>query len=465
MNTIEVLRKFEKDTRSTYNTEVYITGGFVRDLLRKKKNTDLDVVVRFVPLDDIQKYLSAFGKAKKITLSQHNGVSETTFVSFRADGDEMEAQISSPKGVKRGSSDIKATLKQDSSQRDFTINAMYIPISRISTKNVIDYWGGKNDIAGRQLLTIGSAKARFTQSPIRVMRAFALASRLNYNIAGHVKAAIVENAYLLKSVPQEAIRAEFEEILLSQKPSVCLKMMQKLGVLKVILPELNDCAYCVQDKKYHKYNVFNHLVYTCDYSEPNLILRLAGLFHDIGKPISKSDGSSEKITFHKHEVIGARLAAVILKRLCFDNKTIEEVTHLIRMHMYHYTREYTDAGVRRFIANAKMTEKDVENVGEFPLFKLRIAERLGNGFKKQPITPRQKDFEDRIQKVYKNSTGLTISDLAIDGNDLIETFSMKPSRDIGIVLNYLLNLILEEPFLNERSALLHCALDFMESKK
>ena len=465
MNTIEVLRKLEKDTKSTYNTEVFITGGFVRDLLRKKRNMDLDVVVRFMPLEEIQKYLSKFGKTKMRTMSHTNTTSAVTIVIFRANGDDMEAQITSPKGIKKGEADIKATLKQDSSQRDFTVNAMYIPINRISSKNVIDYWGGKNDIAGRQLLTVGSAKARFIQSPIRIMRAFALASRFNYNIAHHVKSAITENAHLLKSVPQEAIRAELEDILLSQKPSTYLKMMQKLGVLKVILPELDACAYCVQDKKYHKYNVFNHLVYTCDFIEPTIVLRLAGLFHDIGKPTTKSNESNDKITFHKHEVVGARLAAVILKRLCFDTKTIEEVTHLIRMHMYHYTREYTDAGIRRFIVNAKMTENDVADIGNFPLFKLRIAERLGNGFKKQSVTPRQKDFEERIQQVFKTSTGLTIGDLAINGKDLIEIFSMKPSKDIGVVLSHLLNLVLEDPSINNRNDLLHCALDFIENRK
>jgi len=358
----------------------------------------------------------------------------------------------------------KVSLKQDSKQRDFTINAMYLPINDINSKNVIDFWGGKNGIESRQILSVGSAKSKFIKSPIRILRAFSLACKTRYTITQHVQEAIVDKAILLSKVPAEAIKEELVEIIMSAKPSQHLKLMQKLGVLKVILPELDNCVDCSQDKRYHKHSVFNHLVYTCDYSDPDLVLRLAGLLHDIGKPVTKEiiDG---KITFHKHEVVGARIAAELLKRLRFDNKTIDKVIHLIRMHMYHYTREYTDAGVRRFINGAGVTKKDVDSIGDFPLFKLRKAERLGNGYKTKPVTPRQTDFEERLVRVFKSSNGLGIQDLVVDDNDLIEVFSMKPSKEIGVILRYLLERVIETPDLNNRNDLLHCALDFIEKRK
>jgi len=368
------------------------------------------------------------------------------------------------KGNGKSKDDPNATLKQDGSNRDFSINAMYLPVNDISHKSVIDYFGGKNDIAARQILTVGPAKKKFTESPIRIMRAFSLASRLNYTIANHTRSGITECVKLLNNVSGEAIRMELEEILLSKKPSTYLKIMQRLGVIRVILPELQRCVKCRQEKNFHKYDVFHHLIYACDNAEPDIIMRLAALLHDIGKPASKKiiDG---RVTFHKHEVLGAKEAAVLLKRLRFDNDTITKVTHLIRMHMYHYTREYSDAGVRRFIENAGIREDDLGKIEDFPLFKLRQADRAGNGYRKQPITDRQRDFEKRIVDVYKSSNGFTIKDLDINGDILIRVFNLKPGKQIGEILNHLLGVIMEHPELNEERSLMNAALTFILEKK
>ena len=461
MRTLQALQLLDKEFSKTDSSAgLYITGGFVRDYLRRKPNKDIDVVMKKISLKTAQSFLNKYGKTTKVSINHVPELDPVKCVLFRAYDDDMEAQLTTLKASKG----VKVDLKQDSKQRDFTINAMYMPVNSIGNKYIIDFWGGRNDIESRQILSVGSAKVKFNQSPIRILRAFSLASSTKYTITQHVREAIKECAVLLKKIPVEAIRIELEKILLCYKPSKYLKLMQKLGVLKVILPELDHAVYCTQDKKYHKYNVFDHLVYTCDNIEPNLVLRLAGLFHDIGKPVVRSEVHG-KITFYKHEVVGAKITGMILKRLRFDNKTIAEVTHLVRMHMYHYTKEYTDAGIRRFINNAGITEKDISNIGEFPLFKLRRAERLGNGRKKLPVTPRQIDFEKRIVEIYNNSSGLTLTDLAIDGNDIMNVFNIKPSKEIGIILRYLLNIIIENPEDNNRNTLLHYTLDFIESKK
>jgi len=460
MKTIEVLKKFEKDTKKKFGTEVYIVGGYVRDLLRRKKNKDLDIVVRNITLNDTQKYLNKYGKTKRLTIHNILGKESITFVLFKSKNDHMEAQIAVVKGIGKYKNSIHATLKQDSKQRDFTINAMYLPIRSLSLKHIIDYHGGRNDISARQILSVESAKEKFIKSPIRILRAFSIAARTGYTITNHVKHAINECAYMLKKVSQEAIRLELEDILLSAKPSVQFKTMHKLGVLKIILPELEACVNCHQDKKYHKYDVFTHLIYTCDNIEANMILRLAALFHDIGKPIVRKI-IKNKVTFYKHEVIGAKEVQVILERLRFDNKTIEKTSHLVRMHMYHYTREYTDVGVRRFITNAKVTENDINNISNFSLFKLRRAERLGNGFKTQAVTQRQLDFETRLVKIFKASSGFSVQDLMINGKDIMKVLKLPQGKKVGEILKYLLKLIIETPELNKKDVLLHHTLDYV----
>lgn len=464
ISTIEALVLLEKETKADFNTEIYVTGGYVRDFMRKKRNLDIDVVVRFIPLEDVMAFLKKYGKTKLLRVSQMPGSDPVEFVSFVANGDTLEAQIAHTKGPV-GRPKGTATLKQDSRHRDFTINAMYLPIGALRADRLIDYTGGKNDISARQLLTVGHAKKQFVRSPIRILRAFSLAARTGYTIADHVKHYISECAYLLKGIPPEPIKNELVEILMSSKPSVQLRLMAKLGVLKVILPELDVCFGCSQDEKYHKYDVFTHLIYTCDNSECDLVLRLAGLLHDIGKPPARMEGPDNRVTFHKHEVYGEKLAGVILKRLRFDNDTIDKVTHLVRMHMYHYTREWTDAGVRKFITSARITAEDLDNLENLPLFKLRRAERLGNGFKTQATTPRQLDFEKRIIDIYRSSTGFTVKDLAIDGTDLMTYFGMTPGKEIGEVLKYLLDVIIENPDANDRKQLLFLAFEFIFNKK
>jgi poly(A) polymerase/tRNA nucleotidyltransferase (CCA-adding enzyme) len=236
--------------------------------------------------------------------------------------------------------------------------------------------------------------------------------------------------------------------------------MSRIGVLSIILPELNHCVGVKQDPKYHKYDVFKHGIYTCDNIEPVLELRWAAILHDIGKPDTK-EKKGGRVTFHKHEVVGANLARVALERLRFKKQVVSEVVHLIRLHMYHYTRDFTDTAVRRFIKNANIKEEDLNNIENLPLFKLRKAERKGNGFKTIPITERQHDFEKRIVGVFKGSSVFDIKDLDINGEELMRVFNIGPSKTIGDVLNHLVEKILEDPKLNTRDELIKLAAQYL----
>lgn len=466
MKTIEVLKKLDKETEA----KVYIVGGFVRDYLRNKPNKDLDVIIRNLTLKKIKQFLVRYGKIKRITLSRVKNGPVITILLFKAHNNHIEAQITLPKKGKTQAQNPHNTLKQDVKFRDFRINALYLPINYKSKKDIIDLVGGKEDIGSRKLCSNGSPNERIKESPIRMLRAVSLAARINYSIDIKIIEAIKTHAYLVKKIPAELVRSEFNKILMSKNPSKYIRVLQRSGLLKYIAPEIQNCVGVAQNKKYHKYDVFTHLIYTVNNSEFDLVLRLAGLLHDIGKPVVKKRVIDKEgkvnVTFHTHEVASARLALVFLKRLKYDKEVIGKVVALVRLHMYHYTREWTDTALRRFIKRVKIDEHYMtpETISSFPLFKLRAAERLGGG-KVVAVTDRQKDFEERVIDVYNSSRGLVIKDLELDGNIIMEVFNLKPGVKVGQILEYLLDKILEEPHLNNKLDLLKLTTEYLYSNE
>jgi len=496
--TIGALKALDRETKG----EVFITGGYVRDLIRRRKNQDLDVVIRHMALTAIKKFLAKYGKVKEVFLSNPHDKFALPILVFQVDGDSIEAQIALPRRSEQQIMHVNNTLRQDCKHRDFTFNAMYLPIHAKSSKEVIDYVGGVDSIRRRRIEAVGKAEDRLKESPIRIMRAFTLSSRLNYPISSDLVEAIRKNRDLVMLAPIENVRDELNEILLSKRPSKYLKLMRKLGILALIMPELYKCVGVRQDRRYHKYDVFTHCIYTCDHAEPELVLRLAALLHDIGKPDTRAEvktGNGDKrITFHKHELYSVRHAQEFLNRLRYDKKTIEAVLNLVHYHMYHYTSDmwhctqdectwarpanqlkeipeycpwcmapiemqpgWTDAAVRRFIIKVGIDETNIDNLDGLPLFKLRAAERLGNGLKKIAITDKQRDFQERIVDVFKGSKGLTIADLDINGHTIMDMFKLKEGQRVGEVLRHLLNCVLEKPSLNERVELLKLATEFL----
>lgn len=487
METLEALKKLD----GFHGAKVYFVGGYVRDLIRRKRNDDIDVVVQNVDIPQIRKFLNRYGKTKVVI--QSFGVPVVLFKTFRCD---IEAQVTLPRN-REGEFKPSNGLKEDASCRDFTINAMYLPIKSKSRNKIIDFFDGYKDVRRRVIAPVGNPDERIAESPIRMLRALSLASRTKYRIRRDLMASMKKNADLLTKVPTELIREELNKILLHNKPSRYFKIMHKLRILKVILPELDRCVGVRQDKRYHKYDVFKHCLYTCDHIDPDIILRLAAILHDIGKPVTRRE-IGDRTTFHKHEVAGARIAKEMLQRLRYDKETIKEVLHLIRLHMYHYVNDlykctngdchwqilamqveegiqncprcnseitfrsgWSDAAVRRFIKKAQIVEDDLDDLGNFPLFKLRIAERKGNGYKTIPVTERQLDFEKRIKEVFKESTGFDTKDLNINGDVIMEVFNISQSPQVGEVLNYLLSKILEKPEFNNRIDLIKLAAEYI----
>lgn len=459
MSTLDVLKLLQNRTKA----EVFLVGGFVRDYLLGKDNNDLDIVIRNMSEQGIIKFLRKHGKVKKVNLSKVPNFFDVHVILFKARDGKREAQITLPRRGKMQIAESHNTLRQDSKHRDFTANALYLPISYEGPEEVVDLVGGKKDIERRLIVANGSPKERIEESPIRMLRAISLAARTGFSIEMSLLAEISANINLLENVPVEAIRKEFNTILLSEKPSKYLTILQSLGALKIFAPELDACYKVGQDSKYHDYDVFVHSIMSCDNANPDIVSRLAALFHDVGKPPTRKE-EGNRITFHKHEIESHKLTRKFLARLKYDTSLKRQVLNLVRLHMYHFTREWTDSAIRRFIKKAGITEKDLENLDEFPLFKLRQAERLGSGAKDEPITDRQRDFQKRIIEVYKETNAFDIKDLDIDGHTIMSIFKVEEGRQVGDVLKYLHKLVLEDQSLNDKKKLLALTAEYLHKR-
>lgn len=467
-STISKLEELQQQHRADF----YYVGGVVRDVIRGVRPKDVDVVALGIKDDDLYRLLRESGEVQfvgrfGIYLFRSRGIDDFIQISLprrevsTGPGHrDFDIEIINPK---EGSA--KEILLADSRRRDFTINAMYLPVGfNRDLPEVIDFQRGLQDISRGVLRFVDDPYKRISEDPIRIMRAFSLSARTGFYIHKSAKEAIANLSELLEERPAETVRIELEKILLSEKPSKILKLMLKLGTLSVVMPELADCAGISQAKKYHKYDVFTHCVCACDNAPQDIVLRLAALLHDIGKPETR-ELKQGHYTFYNHEIASVDAAYDILKRLRFSGYIIEEVLFLIRNHMYHYSRAWTDKAVRRFIKQVGISESEMEDLSNFPLFILRKADRLGSGFKTIAVTQRQKDFEDRIKDVYAKSTAFGIGDLVIGGRDLIESFKLEPSPIIGKVLRRLLDMVMEYPSLNKKDKLLEASRDLLSSKE
>jgi tRNA nucleotidyltransferase (CCA-adding enzyme) len=443
MKAIQILKKLSQDTPA----EVYYAGEYARDIIRRKKSGKVEVLVRNLPFQQMVSYLKRH--FKNIYIAR-----DRSFLSFLSDHSEIIMRLPH-KDSKFGP---HYTLRDDARLKGFTINAMYLPVVSRKKSNVVDFYRGRQSIKGRKIRTIGKADNAVRKNPLLMIEAIALSSRINYRIDNNLFYAIKASSELINKISIEKVRDKFTEIILSSKPSRYLKIMNDSNLLSQIVPELSICSGMDQNKKYHKYDVFEHCLIACDNVDPNLVLRLAALFHDIGKAQTREevvkDGSS-KVTFYNHEVVGSKVVKKIMRRLHFDKEIIYEVSNLVYNHMYNYEPElWTDAAVRRFIKKARISAADLDNLDNLPLFLVRKADRAANGFGLSEISSRQRAFQARIKQVYNKSEALHVTDLDIDGNTIMTHFKLGPGPTVGHILNYLLAVVIEDQSLNTKKKLI-----------
>lgn len=437
---LSVIRKFRNA-----GFECYLIGGSVRDLILGIDIYDYDFATDARP-DEITRL---FRKTIPTGI-KHGTVSvlvegwQFEITTYRADGKYIDGRH--PESVS-----FSKDLRVDVDRRDFTINGLaYDPESR----ELIDYVDGVRDIGSRIIRTIGDPVMRFTEDGLRPIRACRFASKLNFVIEEKTLRAIPETLDVVRGVSRERIRDELLKILETEKPSVGIEYLRKTGLLELFLPELAEC-YNVSQNRYHIYDVYYHSIYSCDAAPPeHPMIRLSALLHDVGKIPTRQPGEDGDFTFYNHEVIGAKMVKKIMKRLKFSNEQIETVNNMILNHMFHYTDEWTDGAVRRFIRKVGL-----DNIED--LFTLRMADRKGNGARKGLPAPIER-LKKRIGRVIEQENAFSIRDLNINGTILMEEFGLTPGPIIGVILNHLLEAVLDNPELNEKERLLSLSREILD---
>lgn len=445
--TVKKIAKLFKDN----GHELYLVGGAIRDQLIGIDDalSDYDFATDATPeeVSAICKKVIPVGIAHGTVLVLFED-QEFEITTFRSDG--VYTDNRRPDSVA-----FVKTIDEDLMRRDFTINAFAYDINK---NKLIDLFDGKRDLKKKIIRAIGNPAERFEEDALRMLRGCRLASKLEFEIEEETLQAITSHAALIKNISAERVRDELIKIMGTRKPSIAIELMRETGLLELLLPEFL-AGYGVEQNRFHKYDVYYHNLYSCDAApQDNYIVRIAALFHDIAKPqTSREKEETDGNSFYNHEIIGSKIAYKILKRLKFSKIEVEKITHLIRHHMFYYTKEWTDGAVRRFLRNV-----GVENLDD--LFALRDADREGNGTK-QGIPKTFLDFKDKIVEIIEEDNALKVTDLAINGNDLMVSSQLKPGPIIGEILNYLLEMVLDDPALNERDMLLKLADEYYNKKK
>ncbi len=448
MNTLPIDRTIRDFSRifKEHGHVLYIVGGAVRDALLGRALSDYDFSTDATPAQMKAMFRSVIptGIAHgTLTILFEGEMFEVT--TFRTDGEYVRHR-------KPSQVEFITDLKEDLKRRDFTINALAVDPD---DGTVYDYVEGKQDLKRKLIRSIGDPHVRFHEDALRMLRACRFASTLSFTVDEYTLEAMREMHHLLCHVSGERIHIEMFKILSSPVPSVALFLMHRTGILDTLFPEIS-AGSGIQQRELHIHDVMTHNFYACDAApreEP--LVRLAALLHDVGKTYTRTVDDTGQLIFHNHEKESVKKAQRVLKRIKCSNEEIETVLHLVSHHMFHYTSEWSDAAVRRFIHAVGETHID-------QLFALRIADiRATNNAQVPPEA--FSEFRERIDTQLRDARLLSLKDLEINGNDLAE-IGIPKGPQMGKVLHELFETVLDDPSLNTRHKLLEIAGKFWETR-
>lgn len=427
--------------------EAYVVGGCVRDSILGREPEDWDITTSAKP-EQVKALFprtidTGIAHGTVTVMIDREGFEVTT---YRIDGKYEDSRH--PKEVT-----FTPNLIEDLKRRDFTINAM----AYNEESGLIDIFGGLADIKNKIICCVGDAEARFSEDALRIMRAIRFSAQLGYSIEAKTQAAIQKLASNLSNISAERIQVELVKLITSPNPDT-LRVAYELGVTKVILPEFDKAMATPQNHPHHMYNVGEHTLQGLLQIEPDKVLRLAILLHDIGKPDTHSTDEQGIDHFHGHASVSEEMTKRILRRLRFDNDTISYVTRLVRYHDYGNTLE----------PDMRIVRRAINKIGEdiFPLlFAVKKADILS-----QSTYQREEKLEnlEKWQQLYLEIMDLqqcvSLKTLAVTGRDLISV-GMSPGPELGEVLQWLLDQVLEKPENNNKEWLLAQAENWNNSRK
>ncbi len=432
----EVVRVAETLEKAGF--EAYLVGGCVRDLLLNKTPKDWDITTNAKP-EEIEALFEdtycnndygTVGVVNEDTEDERLKVVEVT--PYRTESEYSDSRR--PDKVEFG-----VSLEEDLQRRDFTVNAIAF---RIADAKTVDLYEGLEDLRKKRLKTVGEPDERFGEDALRMMRAIRLATELNFAIESETMASILKNKDNLKRISAERIRDEFLRIINSTQPMQGMVMLEKLGLIDYVLPEIKDSIGCEQGG-IHAYDVYEHLLRSLQAAadkEYPTEMRLAALLHDIAKPATRREGGkNKKYTFFGHEVVGARMTRTIMKRLKMPKDAAKMVETLVRWHMFFADPdEITLSAVRRTIA--RVGQENIEN-----LLNLRVCDRVGTGRpKEQPF--RFRKYKAMVDQALRDPVSVKM--LKTNGDRIMQQTGEKPGRKLGYILHALLEEVLEDPAKN-----------------
>jgi len=428
-------------TLQEHGYEAYAVGGCVRDSVLGRTPDDWDITTSALPEETKALFSRTFDTGIEhgtITVVMDKDAFEVT--TYRVDGKYEDSRHPSEVTFTR-------SLKEDLLRRDFTINAM----AYNDADGLIDIFGGMEDLQAGIIRCVGNATARFSEDALRILRAVRFAAQLGFSIEESTKEGIRTLAPNLSLISAERIQVELVKMLISPNPEL-LKMAYELGITKVILPEFNKMMETPQENIHHAYDVGEHTLKGISHVSADKILRLTMLFHDMAKPQTKTVDDNGVAHFYMHSEAGAELAKQVLRRLKFDNDTINKVSRLV---FYHDLR---------IPAAARNVRRAMNKMGEelFPYYlEVRKADTLAQSeYQREEKLRNIEEVRKIYEEILQRKECVSLKELAVTGSDLI-ALGMEPGKKIGETLSCLLEKVLEDPAYNTKEKLIEIVREKM----
>lgn len=428
-----------------------LVGGPVRDAILGRLGNDLDFTTDARPLET-KKILSAWADnvwdtgIEFGTIAGKRGDTTVEITTYRSDKYDLDSR--------KPEVEFGDNIDGDLSRRDFTVNAMALELTGAKPE-FIDVFNGLADLTAKVLRTPVSPEQSFSDDPLRMMRAARFAAQLNFEVADDALKAMHDMADRINIISAERVRDEFTKLLMSDNPRIGISILVATGLADLVIPEIPKLKLEIDEHHHHK-DVYEHSITVLEQAialehrlgGKNLVIRLAALLHDIGKPKTRALIPGGGVSFHHHEVVGARLAKERMKKLRFSNEVIDEVETLIALHLRFHgygDGEWTDAAVRRYVRDAGelVTHLHVLTRADCTTRNQKKADRLARTYD---------ELESRIDRLAQEEELAAIRP-DLDGAEVMELLNLKPSREIGQALDFLLELRLEHGPLGKERAM------------